>query len=419
MNYVTLLMFRDYFDKLFCFSKFKFKNIEAAIGDYVLISNADAAESDTVEGCDIGQITKLYESHDMDLEDRFRAHVQWFCRSSDVPLACFTSDIHLENFELVEDHRPFDSDVSIETFYKKCNVMKMPTTAIISEPKANKIPTFICRFRLIALSKKKLFLEPILEDERQHFDRINSLAMTPKTPKTRTKENLVMKTPDSLIKKFSRTSLNNDSWSIKKSNVSKLVFMRDITNSYDKSPSTKASLPRNVPKPASVTPIKIINRSVVTKKCSDNEIKNFLASDDDDSDTEMTPQSVKRTLNFEKHSLINNEVENTPNRTRSNRSVKSNSKYKDHVGVPTSPQVSKDFSTPKKSRKSHVTTPKRKSIKSESDSEDDFKPLKSKTLTPKVIKTPRKSIRRSEIIPCIKAREKPICIKGYTNFFFF
>lgn len=78
--------------------KFQFKNIVAEIGDYVLISNADAAEPDTIEGCDVAQIVKLYQSHDKDLEDRFRAHVQWFCKSHDVPKQSLAgTDVNIDN----------------------------------------------------------------------------------------------------------------------------------------------------------------------------------------------------------------------------------------------------------------------------------------------------------------------------------
>lgn len=69
----------------------------------MLISNADSAEPDTVEGCDVGRLLKLYESQDKDLKDRFRAHVQWFCRASDVPANCLKdSDFVLdEDFEVI------------------------------------------------------------------------------------------------------------------------------------------------------------------------------------------------------------------------------------------------------------------------------------------------------------------------------
>lgn len=57
------------------------------IGDYVLISNADAAEPDTEEGCDAACIMALYEDTS-NKNDPFRAKVQWYSRPNDIPKLC-------------------------------------------------------------------------------------------------------------------------------------------------------------------------------------------------------------------------------------------------------------------------------------------------------------------------------------------
>lgn len=70
--------------------KFQFENIIGEIGDYVLISNADAAEPDTEAGCDAARILSLYEDRS-NTTDPFRAKVQWYSRPADLPNWCFSN----------------------------------------------------------------------------------------------------------------------------------------------------------------------------------------------------------------------------------------------------------------------------------------------------------------------------------------
>lgn len=72
---------------LIFFRKFQFKEIIAEVGDFVLISNADAAEPDTEGGCDAAKILSLYEDTSNN-NDPFRAKVQWYSRHSDLPKEC-------------------------------------------------------------------------------------------------------------------------------------------------------------------------------------------------------------------------------------------------------------------------------------------------------------------------------------------
>lgn len=78
------------FHILFICRKFQFGNITGSIGDYVLISNADAAEPDTEAGCDAARILSLYEDR-TNSNDPFRAKVQWYSWPSNLPNWCFNN----------------------------------------------------------------------------------------------------------------------------------------------------------------------------------------------------------------------------------------------------------------------------------------------------------------------------------------
>lgn len=60
------------------------------MGDFVLVSNADAAEPDTEGGCDAAKILSLYEDRSNN-NDPFRAKVQWYSRPSDLPKECLNN----------------------------------------------------------------------------------------------------------------------------------------------------------------------------------------------------------------------------------------------------------------------------------------------------------------------------------------
>jgi origin recognition complex subunit 1 len=47
---------------VFSFSEFIFGSVRGKVGDFVLVSNADAVDPDTPEGCDVAQIIKLFET---------------------------------------------------------------------------------------------------------------------------------------------------------------------------------------------------------------------------------------------------------------------------------------------------------------------------------------------------------------------
>jgi hypothetical protein len=203
-------------------SAFTFRSIEGKVGGFVLVSNADAVDPDTPEGCDVAEIIKLYETgkvdfdtgysvhfhictcfdswHDhvcylrllsllfgpesldscrcsqkcgthgisllnysshaaaevmqkivmamfskqfvrkqlsynlklnmpycvciilADNEDPYRAVVRWYSRPQDVPKRSIRSLQLDSKVEIILDERPFDNDVSIETFFSNCVV---------------------------------------------------------------------------------------------------------------------------------------------------------------------------------------------------------------------------------------------------------------------------------------------------------
>ncbi|XP_037945338.1 origin recognition complex subunit 1 [Teleopsis dalmanni] len=133
-----------------------------SVGDFVLVSNADAAEPDTVEGCDIAKIICLYELHeDMCKKDPYRACVQWYSRPQCIPHKEFDTDnINIDfNCEVIEEHRPYDADISLETIFRKCLVVigEVEDTAskILNNLNSSRstCPMFVCRYKFIKVKQ--------------------------------------------------------------------------------------------------------------------------------------------------------------------------------------------------------------------------------------------------------------------------
>uniref|UniRef100_A0A034VNB0 Origin recognition complex subunit 1 n=1 Tax=Bactrocera dorsalis TaxID=27457 RepID=A0A034VNB0_BACDO len=139
------------------YQKCIFGDLTLSLGDFVLVSNADAAEPDTVEGCDIGKILHLYELCDSVDRDPYRAIVQWYSRPECVPHKEFDRDDICIDFgtELIEEYRPYDSDISLETVFRKCVVLlgrsDESASAILHKYNArrNTYPMFVCRYKFI------------------------------------------------------------------------------------------------------------------------------------------------------------------------------------------------------------------------------------------------------------------------------
>jgi hypothetical protein len=63
--------------------EFIFGSVQAKKGDFVLVSNADAVDPDTPEGCDVAEIIELYETGKVNFAirnvDCFLAYSQLLC----------------------------------------------------------------------------------------------------------------------------------------------------------------------------------------------------------------------------------------------------------------------------------------------------------------------------------------------------
>lgn len=75
----------------------------------MLVSNADAAEPDTEEGCDAALIVALYENV-ANKNDPYRAKVQWYSRPSDLPPRCL-NDLDAKEFVDYEVSSPSSSNI--------------------------------------------------------------------------------------------------------------------------------------------------------------------------------------------------------------------------------------------------------------------------------------------------------------------
>jgi hypothetical protein len=60
-----------------------------------------------------------------DSEDPYRAIVRWYSRPQDVPKRAIKSLQLDRKLDVILDERPFDNDISIETFFSNCVVSGM------------------------------------------------------------------------------------------------------------------------------------------------------------------------------------------------------------------------------------------------------------------------------------------------------
>lgn len=63
--------------------------------------------------------------------DKFRANVQWYSKPQRIPKSIDTDHMD-DEYEVVEEYRKFDSDVSVESIYRKCRVSWMKNFSIFS-----------------------------------------------------------------------------------------------------------------------------------------------------------------------------------------------------------------------------------------------------------------------------------------------
>ncbi|XP_045777243.1 origin recognition complex subunit 1 isoform X2 [Maniola jurtina] len=410
------------------YKKFQFKKIVGEIGDFVLISNADAAEPDTEGGCDAAKILALYEDSSNN-NNPFRAKVQWYSKPDALPKGCYNQaePINFYNREVVEDHRPFDTDVSIETFFKKCSVIHT-FTKDTDDILHNQKYTYICRYRLMPLGRRKTYLEPVFEEERKAIE----LLCTPRkniTPNTPT-------TPNSLVKRMSRVSISDKNWSVSKSDGTKLLLKRAILadktekdtpkvttrRSSKSTPTVVVSKSPKSPKQTVETkiPKKPNSNSVEEKLCGNNKPKNATPKslkspvETPKSSKKLNKNNIEEILSMELRENSEDELptliirqnavtpkRKTPQRKICNESPKKVLVFEDEedTNIPCETHVTRESHVTRSGRVTRQPmyyreevlspikkTPTRRSAQKSSESEDDFKPLPK---TPKVAKTPK------------------------------
>ncbi|KAL4704286.1 hypothetical protein ACJJTC_016304 [Scirpophaga incertulas] len=420
------------------YKKFQFKKIIAEIGDCVLISNADSAEPDTEEGCDAARIVDLYEDTS-NKNDPFRAKVQWYSKAKDLP-SWFTNKMDAIDFleyEVIEDHRPFDTDVSIETFFEKCNITLTFTKDTVHNMKGN-IHHYICRYRLISLSKRKVHIEPVMEEERKAIQLLSTPNKSFATPRKTipTRQN-TPQTPSSLVKQMNRVSLQEEkNWSISKTDGTRLLLKRAILADKNEKLS-----PRKTPKPTPKSTPKSTPRS--TKKLSEKDLEQIISMElKENSDEEELPtliikipvttvkkQSVSKCKDDtpKKVLVFNEEKEDMTKKptycTRIGRITKSMPVYQEDSPSPVkrTPRSSRTANTPRSYIEQEVTptkkTPKKSIYKNidEDDDDDCFKPIPKTPKTPRTsavskvtpLKTPKRRVSRkiiNELTPSIRSR---------------
>uniref|UniRef100_A0A182SYE2 Origin recognition complex subunit 1 n=1 Tax=Anopheles maculatus TaxID=74869 RepID=A0A182SYE2_9DIPT len=247
------------------YSKCIFGALTLEVGNYVLVSDMDAAEPDSVDGCDVARIVHMYEVLNTDCTsmDPCRAIVEWYSRPSALP-AKITSDENyaFEACEVIADAR-FSPDISIETIFNLCSVEHVSLETNVKELQllkpSSRCPTFFARYKLEKSSTRKWHLEPLISTHvtvtsprkrRSMYDRSNVPTVeTPKTPKlklTRTKSMENMATLTSQQK----NKLMEDRWAVKivdvKRNIDQVTeILSEIEisdNEVKKTPSRQAKL---------------------------------------------------------------------------------------------------------------------------------------------------------------------------------
>ncbi|CAH0724259.1 unnamed protein product, partial [Brenthis ino] len=372
------------------YQKFQFKDIIAEVGDFVLVSNADAAEPDTEGGCDAARILSLYEDRSNN-NDPFRAKVQWYSRPCDLPKECLNNcdGISFKNREVLEDHRPFDTDISIETIFKKWHIV----FTVTNDSYDILYPCqYVCRYRLMPIGRRKFNIEPVLEEERKAIQLLATPSKNINSPKP-----ITPKTPSTLVKRMSRVSISEKNWSVTKNDGTKLLLKRAILADKNDKDSPKKLTPRSLKTTSAVEtpksskklnqnnleeilsmelkensddelPTLIIRqhtpstpkRKTPLRKISDETPKKMLVFEDDDVDKEIyATRSGRVTRNPRYHEENVSPVKQTSRRTRKESMADS----EEDIKIPKTPKVPKTPRTPRtprtpKTRTSVVKTPR-------------------------------------------------------------
>ncbi|XP_055536896.1 origin recognition complex subunit 1 [Wyeomyia smithii] len=184
------------------YSKCYYGALTLKVGNYVLVSNVDSPEPDSVSGSDIARIEHMYETlADDPKADTCRAIVQWFSRPTALPSKIINSENYIfdVNHEIIEDSR-FNPDIAIETINGLCRVEIVDPGIVVSDVVkriVSKFPVFVARYKLLHVhGSKKMKLEALKFVEQKSpphrresmLDKTNRLSMssvndTPKTSK--------------------------------------------------------------------------------------------------------------------------------------------------------------------------------------------------------------------------------------------
>lgn len=205
---------------VFFYSKCIIGPLTLSVGDFVLISNADASDPDSIEGCDIAKILHLYELREMSDRDPCRALVQWYSRPECIPHKHFDSDEICVDFsvELIEEHRPYDSDISLETVYRKCSVIfgtpESSAAGLLENfnSKSKSCPMFVCRYKFIKVRNSYRLVPLQFANEEIPADRSRrkSSAESVDTKRTRRSSVVVTELTDSGKKRRTPMNTNNN-----------------------------------------------------------------------------------------------------------------------------------------------------------------------------------------------------------------
>uniref|UniRef100_A0A182HQL5 Origin recognition complex subunit 1 n=1 Tax=Anopheles arabiensis TaxID=7173 RepID=A0A182HQL5_ANOAR len=313
------------------YSKCIFGALTLEVGNYVLVSDMDAAEPDSIDGCDVARIVHMYEVLNSDCTnmDPCRAIVEWYSRPSALP-KLITGD---ENYtfdarEVIADSR-FSPDISIETIFNLCWVEHVPLQTNLAEIQALKSsshgPSFFARYKLEKASGRKWSLNALVpmvdattpRKRRSMYDRSNEpIIETPKTPKlklTRTKslENMASLSPNQ------KSKLIEDRWAVKlidvKQNIDEITDILseiEISDSENRRPTANQEKLQKVrrssmnlrlhPKPSayasnSGTDDECLNYSIVRDggTTSERQIKIKLRLSENQKNTE-SPKSLRK-----------------------------------------------------------------------------------------------------------------------------
>ncbi|KAF0287610.1 Origin recognition complex subunit 1 [Amphibalanus amphitrite] len=155
----------------------KFGNLRLAVGDFVLIADLSAGDEDHVDGCEIAEITHMYDTGDPDEKDPCWLTVRWFTRWDLLPptvrkkLPVGLPQPHPTR-EVVLDGRPFSPEVLISTVWDKCEVRVLQPyeDPAVERSTRGTLELFVTRFQLQTKPLKLVSISGLdlgFEDERE------------------------------------------------------------------------------------------------------------------------------------------------------------------------------------------------------------------------------------------------------------